>query len=82
MAKHKKKKPKYKEKKCKHWRKHPAVVQSFKVSREREEFKCQMCGSQIDITSHHVYAGSNYPSLRADPLNLVTLCDSCHCNYH
>lgn len=82
MAKHKKKKPKYKEKKCKHWRKHPAVHQAFNQAKERDGYKCQMCGSEINLSLHHIFAGAYYPSLRADPLNLVCICETCHCNYH
>ena len=67
---------------AKKWRKDPQMHKAFKERRELDCQRCQVCGNEINLTVHHLYAGANYPSLRADIWNLVTLCQECHTEYH
>lgn len=51
-----------------------------KAAKERDEFKCRICGSTLDINAHHMlpkeFKGSN------DVSNLITLCRECHAAMH
>lgn len=66
----------------KKWRKSPEMRKAFKLCKERDKHACQICGEQINLTCHHLYAGSKFESLRADIQNLTTLCNACHIDYH
>jgi DNA excision repair protein ERCC-4 len=44
----------------------------------RDGRKCKMCGSKIKIQAHHILRWANYPGLRYDLNNLITLCKRCH----
>jgi 5-methylcytosine-specific restriction endonuclease McrA len=39
---------------------------------------CEDCGSRDDIVAHHVFSFSEFPSLRYDTDNGITLCRTCH----
>jgi len=39
---------------------------------------CQLCGSKKRIEAHHIKRWSDFPQLRFDPNNGVTLCKKCH----
>ncbi len=49
---------------------------------KRDYFKCQMCGSKKDIIAHHIKNFADYPDLRFDVNNGMTLCRSCHLKLH
>lgn len=61
---------------------------SFKILEEvteRDNYKCQGCGSTVDMerTSHHCYFRSKYLGKNRDqPFNLVTICRKCHYEIH
>lgn len=51
--------------------------------RERDDYTCQECsqyGGQLEV--HHIFDFSNYPELRFELYNLITLCKTCHDNFH
>jgi len=46
---------------------------------ERDNWICQFCGIRgIYITPHHIKGWQQYPKLRFDVNNGVTLCEDCH----
>jgi hypothetical protein len=49
--------------------------------RERDG-KCTECGSIDDLHAHHIKAFKDYPELRYDVNNGITLCGKCHRDYH
>lgn len=44
--------------------------------------RCELCGSQEHLQSHHVLAKRLYPGFTLDERNLVVLCARCHWRYH
>jgi 5-methylcytosine-specific restriction endonuclease McrA len=46
----------------------------------RDGWKCQCCGSPRNLQVHHIVRRSQLGSDEAD--NLMTLCASCHVQYH
>lgn len=50
---------------------------------ERDKFTCNLCG-QIggELNVPHIKSFSNYPDLRYDPENAITVCVSCHKQIH
>ncbi|MEM2988203.1 MAG: HNH endonuclease, partial [Candidatus Bathyarchaeia archaeon] len=45
---------------------------------ERDGWKCWLCGDTGILNVHHIKNWKDYPDLRLDPSNLVTLCIACH----
>lgn len=54
---------------------------SIKV-RRRDEFKCQVCGVNKRTIAHHVDSYDAFPDKRTDVSNGVTLCRTCHTDFH
>lgn len=44
----------------------------------RDFYKCVKCGSKNNLEAHHVKEQCNYPALRFDINNGLTLCHTCH----
>lgn len=49
---------------------------------ERDHHLCQRCGSPTSPHAHHIKPWADYPELRLDPDNLITLCETCHLWVH
>ena len=52
--------------------------------RERDDRTCQVCGetAELSIIAHHKKSVTDYPLLRFELDNGVTLCRSCHMAEH
>ena len=44
----------------------------------RDFYKCVKCGSSRNLEAHHIKEQCNYPALRFDINNGLTLCHACH----
>lgn len=50
---------------------------------ERDEYTCQLCGNKKeDLNAHHIYSWDAYEDKRFDLDNAITLCKSCHKDFH
>lgn len=50
---------------------------------ERDKFICQKCGRLGGkLMAHHIKSFRNYPDLRMDINNGITLCEGCHKDLH
>jgi len=50
---------------------------------KRDRWTCQICGYKgHDLVAHHILPFSEYPELRFDPDNGITLCRRCHKKLH
>jgi len=48
----------------------------------RDELQCQICGTRENLHAHHIKSWSQYPDLRFDLENGITLCIDCHETTH
>ena len=77
-----------------HWREHNGIggnakkriSYSYRQWRrkvlERDHYTCQNCGSKDKLHVHHIKSFSEYPELREEISNGVTLCEKCHRKLH
>lgn len=49
-----------------------------KKMRERDGNKCTECGAKEKLAIHHIKPWKDYPDLRFDESNVITLCVFCH----
>nr|DAE22155.1 MAG TPA: NinG recombination protein [Siphoviridae sp. ctLsx2] len=50
---------------------------------ERDNYTCQICGCRGgELNAHHKKRWCDYPDLRYDVENGITLCESCHRSVH
>lgn len=50
---------------------------------ERDDFTCKKCNQKgYDLNAHHIMSYAEYPKLRLDVENGVTLCKECHIEFH
>ena len=50
--------------------------------KKRDGYVCQLCFSSEALHAHHVLSWKDYPKLRFDVNNGVTLCEGCHIDWH
>ena len=54
----------------------------------RDKYTCQCCnaknghGKKVNLNAHHIFNWADYPELRFDINNGITLCEDCHYNFH
>jgi hypothetical protein len=61
----------------------PEYIAWAKAIKERDDFTCQECGKIGGLLhSHHLKRWSEFPKLRYDMANGVTLCKPCHQTKH
>jgi hypothetical protein len=53
-----------------------------KMIYKRDNYSCQRCGSNNKLQAHHIKKFIDYPELRYDISNGITLCKLCHENLH
>lgn len=57
----------------------PAYDNLRKYILKRDKFKCRLCGrKKCRLNMHHIRRWSDYPSLRYEETNCITLCTKCH----
>lgn len=51
---------------------------------KRDKYSCVVCGNgkSNTLVAHHLDSYSDFPDRRTDPENAVTLCESCHKDFH
>lgn len=50
---------------------------------ERDDYTCNKCSERgVTLHAHHMNSFSDFPDERFELYNLVTLCDSCHGEFH
>lgn len=52
--------------------------QCSKEIRERDNNQCVICGKTGLLHVHHILPKERFKDLKFDPLNLISLCPSCH----
>lgn len=48
----------------------------------RDFFRCKICRSNKDIQAHHIESYKDYPELRYNHTNGITMCRKCHTEFH
>jgi len=51
---------------------------SYILEKEKENAKCQVCGSNENLTIHHIKPVAKFPDLLYNEENVCLLCDTCH----
>lgn len=48
----------------------------------RDNNQCKICGNRDNLQVHHIYSLANYPEMKLENSNLITLCPGCHHDVH
>lgn len=49
---------------------------------ERDDYRCQSCGTKKDLQAHHIKTWKSNKDLRYSVVNGITLCRKCHLDAH
>ena len=62
----------------------PKLTRWRKKVYERDSYTCQKCRDKTggNLVGHHIYSWAYYPKLRYVTKNGITLCESCHKDFH
>ena len=65
-------------------RSYPEYIEFVKRVQARDNYICQVCGKEVhkDGEVHHLNGYSWFVDGRTDETNAITLCESCHSNFH
>lgn len=65
-------------------RKYPEYLKWRDDVYKRDSYTCQCCGDSKggNLVAHHVYNYSEYPEIRTEVDNGITLCSDCHKSFH
>ena len=65
-------------------RKYPEYYRWREFIFKRDNYTCQICGDNKggNLNAHHLEGYSNNPDLRTTLENGITLCETCHGNFH
>ncbi len=58
------------------------AVQWTQAIYKRDNYICQMCGAGRGLNAHHIAGWNTNPEFRYDMDNGVTMCVSCHTEFH
>ena len=62
---------------------HSAAYRKWKEAvLKRDAYSCQSCAGTEHLQAHHIKSWANFPDLRFEPSNGVTLCATCHGKLH
>lgn len=62
--------------------KHPRWFKFRDEILKRDNYQCTVCGNKSDLRVHHTYYIKSKAPWQYPPCSLLTLCESCHYNYH
>jgi hypothetical protein len=49
---------------------------------KRDNYTCQICGNRGKLNAHHIKSWKNFPDLRFDINNGISVCEICHYKVH
>ena len=58
------------------------VVEFKKQILKRDEYKCKVCGTKLNLVVHHKIAVHKDPIMAWEKSNCITLCKPCHNKEH
>lgn len=66
------------------WRQTPEYRRWRNRVFRRDHYRCRLCGDAEDhnLTAHHIEPAEQYPNLRYDLANGLTVCELCHSQIH
>ena len=60
----------------------PTKIGNDIFRKKRKNSSCLICGSENNLTIHHLKPVNKYPELKYNPTNLKVICSECHKELH